>query len=69
MIEGRKGGSGTMANIITGVIAMAMGLVFFLYYAIRIKSITLWIIIVGGVIMMVYDFVESIRGNDKPPGM
>jgi hypothetical protein len=58
-----------MANIISGVIAMAMGLVFFLYYAIRIESITLWIIIVGGVIMMVYDFYESIRGNDKPPGM
>ena len=29
-----------MANIISGVIAMAIGLVFFLYYAIRIKSIT-----------------------------
>ena len=58
-----------MANIISGAIAMAMGLVFFLYYAIRIKSITLWIIIVAGVIMMVYDFVESIRGNNKPPGM
>ena len=58
-----------MANIISGAIAMAMGLVFFLYYAIRIKSITLWIIIVAGVIMMVYDFVESIRDNNKPPGM
>ena len=41
MIEGRKGGSGTMANIFTGVIAVAMGLVFFLYYAIRLKSIPL----------------------------
>jgi len=58
-----------MANIITGVIAIAMGLVFFLYYAIRIKSITLWIIILAGVIMMVYDFVESLRGNNKPPGI
>jgi hypothetical protein len=58
-----------MANIISGAIAMAIGLVFFLYYAIRINSITLWIIIVAGVIMMVYDFVESIRENNKPPGM
>ena len=58
-----------MANIITGVIAVAMGLVFFLYYALRLKSIPLWIIIVGAVIMMVYDFVESVRGNNKPPGM
>jgi membrane protein implicated in regulation of membrane protease activity len=56
-----------MANIITGVIAVAMGLVFFLYYAIRLKSITLWIIIAGAVIMLVYDFYESIRENNKPP--
>ena len=69
MIEGRKGGSGTMANIITGVIAVGMGLVFFLYYALRLKSIPLWIIIVAGVIMMAYDFYESVKGNNKPPGI
>ncbi|MGA6994259.1 MAG: hypothetical protein WBX50_10210 [Candidatus Deferrimicrobiaceae bacterium] len=56
-----------MANIITGVIAVAMGLVFFLYYALRIKSVMLWIIILGAVIMLVYDFYESIRENNKPP--
>jgi uncharacterized membrane protein YeaQ/YmgE (transglycosylase-associated protein family) len=67
MIEGRKGGSGTMANIITGAIAAAMALVFFLYYAIRIKSIPLWIIIVGAVIMLVYDFFQSIRESNTPP--
>jgi uncharacterized membrane protein YeaQ/YmgE (transglycosylase-associated protein family) len=67
MIEGRKGGSGPMANIITGAIAAAMALVFFLYYAIRINSIPLWIIIVGAVIMMVTDFVQSIRKNNTPP--
>jgi len=56
-----------MANIITGAIAAAMALVFFLYYAIRINSIPLWIIIVGAVIMMVTDFVQSIRKNNTPP--
>ncbi|MDH3238029.1 MAG: hypothetical protein OEM42_03850 [Deltaproteobacteria bacterium] len=56
-----------MANIITGAIAVAMGLVFFLYYAIRLKSIPLWIIIVGAVIMLVYDFVQSIRESNTPP--
>lgn len=56
-----------MSNIITGAIAVAMALVFFLYYAIRIKSIPLWIIIVGAVIMLVYDFVQSIRENNTPP--
>jgi uncharacterized membrane protein YeaQ/YmgE (transglycosylase-associated protein family) len=68
MIEGRKGGSGTMANIITGAIGVAMGLTFFLYYAIRIKSIPLGIIIIAAVVMLVVDFVESIRENNKPPG-
>lgn len=58
-----------MANIITGAIAAAMALVFFLYYAIRINSIPLWIIIVGAAIMLVYDFVQSIRENNTlPPG-
>jgi len=46
---------------------VAMGLVYFLYYAIRINSIPLWIIIAGAVIMLVYDFYESIRGNNTPP--
>lgn len=58
-----------MANIVTGVIGVAMAVVFYLYYAIRIKSIPLWIIIVGAVIMLVYDFYESVKGNNKPPGM
>ena len=56
-----------MSNIITGAIAVAMALVFFLYYAIRIKSIPLWIIIVGAVIMLVFDFYQSIRENNTPP--
>jgi len=67
VIEGRKGGRDTMANIITGAIAVAMGVVYYLYYAIRIKSIPLWIIIGGAVIMLLYDFYESIRGNNTPP--
>ncbi|MGB3095841.1 MAG: hypothetical protein WBB46_03785 [Candidatus Deferrimicrobiaceae bacterium] len=56
-----------MANIITGAIAAAMALVFFLYYAIRINSIPLWIIVVGAVVMLVTDFVQSIRKNNTPP--
>ena len=56
-----------MANIITGAIAVAMALVFFLYYAIRINSMPLWIIIVGAVAMLVFDFYQSIRENNTPP--
>ena len=56
-----------MANIITGAIAAAMALVFFLYYAIRINSIPLWIIIVAAAAMLVFDFYQSIRENNTPP--
>ncbi len=56
-----------MANIITGAIAVAMALVFFLYYAIRINSIPLWIIIVAAVAMLAFDFYQSIRENNTPP--
>ena len=56
-----------MANIVTGAIAVAMAVVFYLYYAIRINSIPLWIIILAGVAMLVYDYYESIRGNKTPP--
>ena len=58
-----------MANIVTGVIGVAMAVVFYLYYAIRINSIALWIIIISAVVMLVYDYHESIKGNNKPPGM
>lgn len=57
-----------MGNIITGAIGVAMGVVYFLFYAIKIHSIPLWIIIVGAVAMLVYDFIESIRENKTPPG-
>lgn len=56
-----------MANIVTGVIGVAMAVVFYLYYAIRINSIALWIIIIAAVIMLVYDFYESVKGNKTPP--
>jgi hypothetical protein len=38
---------GFMSNIICGAIAVSMSLVFLLFYAIRLESIALWIIIVG----------------------
>jgi 4-hydroxybenzoate polyprenyltransferase len=56
-----------MANIVTGVIGVALAVVFYLYYAIRINSIPLWIIIIAAVIMLVYDFYDSLKGNNIPP--
>jgi len=55
-----------MSNIITGSIALLMSLTFFLFYAIRLESIVLWIIIVGNLACLVVDFVQSVRkGNNQ----
>ena len=46
-----------MSNIICGAIAVSMSLVFLLFYAIRLESIALWIIIVGNLVFLVVDYV------------
>ncbi len=50
-----------MSNIITGSIAVLLSCVYFGYYAIKLNSVALWIVIVGGLAMLVFDFVKSIR--------
>lgn len=55
-----------MSNLITGSIAVLMSLTFFLFYAIRLESIVLWIIIVGNLVCLLVDFVQSVRkGNNQ----
>ena len=55
-----------MSNIICGAIAVSMSLVFLLFYAIRLESIALWIIIVGNLVFLVYDYVQTIKkGNNQ----
>ena len=61
-----KGRSDAMSNIITGSIAVAMALVFLLFYAIRLQSVVLWIIIVGGLVLLVYDLYKSIKEGEDP---
>lgn len=54
-----------MSNIITGLIAVILALVFLLYYAIRLKSPILWIIILINLAALLYDFYSSIKvGED-----
>jgi len=50
-----------MSNIISGVIAISMLTVFLLYYAVKLNSVALWIIIVANVGFIVFDFVQSVR--------
>jgi hypothetical protein len=55
-----------MSNIITGSIAVLMSLTFFLFYAIRLESIVLWIIIVANLSCLLVDFVQSVKkGNNQ----
>ena len=55
-----------MSNLICGAIAVSMSLVFMLFYAIRLESIALWIIIVGNLVFLVVDYVQTIKkGNNQ----
>lgn len=53
-----------MSNIITGIIAVSMAMVFLLYYAFRLHSLVLWIIIVINLGFLFYDFYQSIKEGD-----
>ncbi len=58
-----------MTNLITGLVAMAIVIVFLGNYAVKINSIPLWIIIVSILAMVVTDFVQSVRQkNDNHSG-
>ena len=53
-----------MGNIITGAIAVAGALVFLLYYAIRLKSPVLWLIILANLGALIYDYYTSIKEGE-----
>lgn len=54
-----------MSNTIAGGIAVLMALVYFLYYAIRLKTPILWIIIIINLGALVYDYYKSVsEGED-----
>jgi len=54
-----------MSNFITGLIAVSIAVVFLLFYAIRLNSVALWIIIVGNLVLLVYDFYKSIKKGEE----
>mgnify|MGYP000382117073 CR=1 FL=1 len=53
-----------MSNLITGGIAVSMALVYLLFYAIRLKTPILWIIIVINLSALLYDYYMSIREGE-----
>ena len=53
-----------MSNLITGAIAVIGAMVFLLYYAIRLKSPILWIIILVNLSALLYDYYSSIKEGE-----
>jgi purine-cytosine permease-like protein len=60
-----KGVDEVMVNAITGLIGLIMVSVFLGYYVIRLNEIPLWIIIGAVLIMIVVEYVQSVRGADQ----
>ncbi len=56
-----------MTNLITGLIAAAMVIVFLGFYAVRLDAIPLWIIIIAILAMVCVDFVQSVRKDGNEP--
>lgn len=50
-----------MDNIVTGLIALSMLVVFLGFYAYKIISAPLWVIIAGILALAIYDLYDSIR--------
>ena len=50
-----------MSNIISGVIAISLLTVFLFYYAVKLHSVALWIIIFANMGLAITDFVQSVR--------
>lgn len=54
-----------MANMVVGLIAVVMMVLFLGNYALSLNSIALWIIILGVLVMVVADFWQSLRSNSS----
>lgn len=53
-----------MSNIITGAIAISLALIYLVYYAVRLKSPILWIIIIVNLSALLFDYYNSIKTGE-----
>ena len=53
-----------MSNFIAGALAVLLALVYLLFYAIRLKSPILWIIILVNLGFLLFDFYKSIKEGE-----
>ena len=54
-----------MSNILAGGIAVLMAVIYLAFYAYRIQSVVLWIIIVANLCALLYDYYKGVtEGED-----
>ena len=57
-----------MANLICGLIGVGLFAAFLGFYALRLGSVALWTIVISVVLMVAFDYVQSVRGkSDNSP--
>ena len=54
------------ANMITGLVGVALSVVFLGNYALQINSLPLWLIICAVLLMVIVDYLQSLRQNGNP---
>ena len=54
-----------MSNIISGAIAISMVTVFLVFYAVKLHSVALWIIVVVNLTCVFADYIQSIRKGEE----
>lgn len=54
-----------MSNIISGLIAVSMVTAFLVFYAIKLHSVALWVIVAANLACVIYDYVQSIRNGEE----
>jgi membrane protein implicated in regulation of membrane protease activity len=57
-----------MTNLITGLIGIAMVVTFLGFLAWWLQELPFTIIVIGVVLMLLYDFVRSLRGGNSVGG-
>jgi hypothetical protein len=57
-----------MTNLITGIIGLAMVMIFLGFMAIWVPAPPLIVIIVGVMLLLIYDFVQTLRANGSGAG-
>jgi len=53
-----------MSNIISGLIAILIVTAFLVFYAVKLHSVALWVIVIANLACVGYDYIHSIRSGE-----